>query len=252
SRTGEAKIAPLRKGVVCRFAFVGGLTRGKGMRELLEAAAALKDDGVRFELLIAGPRGGPDEPNWEEHVRLVGLEQDVSFVGIVTGAAKAELFASADCLVLPSHVEGLPIVILEAAAANLAVIATDVGSVGELLSIAERGGAVREICPLVPPRDAVALAEQMSRLALDGELRREMGGRLRDHVAAHFSADIQVERLTRLYASILSCGIEHRPIREAGPPDVGRRGPRPQSGPTILPSIRRPTAVRAVLAAELR
>ena len=172
------------------------------MRELLEAAVWLRDRGSRFELFIAGPRC-ENEPDWAEHVRLAGLESEVTLVGPVAGPGKKALFDSADCLVLPSHVEGLPIVVLEAAARGLPVIATDVGSTAELLTMVAADGATREISPLVPAGDAAALGEAMARLLDDAPLRREMGAALRDHVSRNFSLAAQTSKLTRLYQSLL-------------------------------------------------
>jgi glycosyltransferase involved in cell wall biosynthesis len=128
-------------------------------------------------------------------------------------------------------VEGLPIVILEAASFALPVIASDVGSVAALLTSDEPGGDRREICPLVPAGDSAALARQMSRLAHDAALRREMGSGLYDHAARHFSADVQVERLSRIYDTALRRRDKPRArathdsednVRRASPPLASR------------------------------
>jgi glycosyltransferase involved in cell wall biosynthesis len=203
SENHDSPAEPLQaEAVPCRFIFVGALIPRKGVRELLEAAVWLRDRGNVFELVIAGP---PAEtgPDWAEHVRLVGLESQVTFVGPVAGPGKAALFDSADCLVLPSHAEGLPIVVLEAAARGLPCIATDVGSTAELLTMVEADGTTREISPLVPAGDAVALGEAMARLLVDAPLRHEMGAALREHVSRNFSSAVQSARLARLYESLL-------------------------------------------------
>ena len=189
-----------------RFVFLGALTRNKGLLELIEAAAQLRDAEVPFELIIAGPHVASEPLDWGAHVRGRRLQNHISFVGPVHGDAKAKLLAEADCLVLPSHEEAFPIVILEAAAAGLAVIATAVGGVPEIL--ARRPGRPtgrfeRAIAPLVPPRDPHALAMQMSRLAGDARLRRLARSALRLRVASEYTLTHVADRVTRAYTEIL-------------------------------------------------
>ncbi len=163
-----ANVAPpqARTQGVCRFLFLGALRATKGLNELLAAAAQMRAAGTPFELILAGP-SEPDNQVWQERVRDLGLEACVQFTGPVSGPRKAELLASADCLVLPSHKEGLPMVLLEAGAAGLPVIATSVGAIPEFLSprLGEPGFYAREemIAPIVPPGDVIALVREMTR-----------------------------------------------------------------------------------------
>ncbi|MFQ5805269.1 MAG: glycosyltransferase family 4 protein [Phycisphaerae bacterium] len=187
---------------VCRFLFLGALTERKGLADLIEAASQMQRAGTRFELILAGPATDQERERWRRSVQSHGLARVVRSTGPLQGAAKAELLASADCLVLPSLNEGLPIVILEAAMAGLPVVATSVGSIPEFMTPDERPTAAtngRFLAPLVPPRDPAALATEMARLANDPKLRRAIGARLQGHAMANYSLDRQAEQIADLY-----------------------------------------------------
>ncbi len=192
-------------GHTCRFLFLGALTAAKGLAELIEAAAQLRAAGVPFELTIAGPANAPGAEQWSRTAHARGLQPHVRFVGPVLADAKSKLLADADCLVLPSHHEELPIAVLEAAAAGLAVIATDVGALPELMaadtaSLPAPNG--RYLAPLVPPHDAAALTREMKRLARDPQLRRQIGQHLRERVQTAYSLDVAAARIADVYQRI--------------------------------------------------
>jgi glycosyltransferase involved in cell wall biosynthesis len=218
----------------CHFLFLGALRRGKGLGELIEAAATLRDAGVDYELTIAGPDEALEPYDWRAEVRRRGLQAHVRFFGPVRGAAKAALLASADCLVLPSHSEGLPLVLLEAAAADLAVIATSVGSIPEFVAAPSSGsGRGENLAPLVAPGDATGLAREMGRLAHDAELRDRIGRALGAHVRARYGMAQVARQLGDLYDELLS---RRRPCRRAQPaagprrslPDLGVSAAQPE------------------------
>jgi glycosyltransferase involved in cell wall biosynthesis len=193
-------------GHTCRFLYLGALVAQKGLVELIEAAALLREAGVRFELLLAGPAIPADRARWEQCIRALRLQSQVRILDPVQGSAKEELLASVDCLVLPSYNEGLPMVVLEAAARGLPVIATAVGALPEFVKPvgdARTSGEVRPLAPLIPPRDVPSLAREMARLAGDAHLRRTIGDRLRAHVAANYSVAHQARCLAKLYDEML-------------------------------------------------
>jgi glycosyltransferase involved in cell wall biosynthesis len=107
---------------VRRFIFVGRHDRRKGLPELLAAIPALPDYG--WELVVVGPIP-PDRQIAHPGVR---------FVGAVSDAFRLQaLLDGADCLLCPSHAEGMPTVILEAMARGLMIVATDVGATAEIV-----------------------------------------------------------------------------------------------------------------------
>jgi len=188
-----------QRGGPCRFLYLAALTRAKGLDDLLEAARRLHAAGVDFHLVVAGP--SPDVPirEWQRRVAAAGLTTAVSLVGAVRDEAKRQLLASVDCFVHPSHCEALPNAVLEAAAVGLPVIATAVGGVPALLGANQPDGPY---APLVPPGDPAALAAALRTLANDPPRRRQIGERLRRHVAAHYSLAETARRLDALYRQL--------------------------------------------------
>jgi glycosyltransferase involved in cell wall biosynthesis len=129
-----------------------------------------------------------------EHLVLLGQRDDVP-----------DLMAAADLFVLPSHFEGLPIVVLEAMAASCPILATRVcGNVDAVVD----GVTGR----LVPPREPVALAEAMLELLLQPELARQLGRAGRDRLQRRFSADRMCREVGALYEELLggATGTTHR------------------------------------------
>ena len=187
---------------VCRFLFLGSQTEEKGLGDLIEATRRLHQAGTRFELDLVGPATSGQRAMWLQRVRAAGLRDVVSFHGPVTGRGKRRLLAAVDCLVHPSHSEGLPLTILEAAAAGLPVIATRVGSVPEALMVG-RGGRAVALTPLVPPHDPGALCAAMERMASDPPRRCRVGAALHAHVARHFNSEHQADRIAELYEDVL-------------------------------------------------
>lgn len=188
----------------CHFVFLGVQRRQKGLAELLAAAATLRRQQIPFRLTVAGPTAAGEE-DWPAATAALQLSDAVRFSGPVTGAAKRELLASADCLVLPSHVEALPLVVLEAAAAGCAVVATSVGALPEVFAPDAKiavGDTSDSIAPLVPPQDAAALATALHRIATDVTHRNDIARRIHTRVAERYSDTAAATCLRALYADM--------------------------------------------------
>lgn len=214
---GRARIVTVANGVAlrpvperdaerpCRFLFLGALVQQKGVGELLAAAARLHAADVPFELILAGPTGPHEGEDWPRMVGVLGLESCVRFAGPVDGPARDKLLADCDCLVLPSLHEGLPMAMLEAAAAGLPVITTAVGAIPEFMRLDAQPepDEAPSLVALLAPGDTPALALQMARLARNGQLRRELGQRLRARVRARYSDVAVARRLAAVYQRVL-------------------------------------------------
>ena len=155
--------------------FVGRLAPEKGIRELATAARGLN-------LIVAGD--GP----------LRSLVPDA--LGFVPHAEVERLLARAAVVVLPSHREGLPMVLLEAMAHGRAVVATPVGGIPSLVDDGVTG-------LLVPPGNPKALREAIERLLGDPPLRRRLGGAARERVRELCSWERVTEATLHAYASAL-------------------------------------------------
>jgi glycosyltransferase involved in cell wall biosynthesis len=120
-----------RMGSVQRVLFLGNLSKLKGVSDLLEALAAPELDTSRLEVIFAG---GGDIPVYRALAKDLQVDGVVRFRGWVDQHEAAQLMACADVLVLPSYVEGLPLVILEALANGVAVVCSPVGEIPSILT----------------------------------------------------------------------------------------------------------------------
>lgn len=180
----------------CRFVFLGELRRAKGLFELLDAARALVERGFAFCLTLVGPAAQCESVDWAAEIARRGLNAHVNWVGPLRGRAKEQVLEAADCLVLPSHVEAMPMVVLEAAAAGLAVVATEVGGIPALVG----PDLSRDV--LVPPGDIERLADVLGRMAAQPRFRARVASALRDRVRAAFDIDAIATRVAALYERI--------------------------------------------------
>jgi glycosyltransferase involved in cell wall biosynthesis len=135
-----------------RMLLVALLDPKKGIEHLLRALALLRRDRDDFTLDVVGD--GPLRGELAALARSLGLEAQVSFLGLRDKREVAELMRGADFFVLPSLWENLPNVVIEAMATGLPVVATRVGGVPEMID--ERTGR------LVAPGDPDALAEALN------------------------------------------------------------------------------------------
>ena len=147
-------IQPDATDIVC----VGELRPVKAIDVLIEALAILKSSGRPVTATIVGE--GPDDAKLKAQAERRGLAEEVRFVGF---RPAREAFAMGRMLVIPSRAESLPYVVLEAAAAGVPIIATEVGGVPEIFG--------PQATHLIPPDDIAALVEAM-RAALTDPAKR--------------------------------------------------------------------------------
>lgn len=164
----------------------------KGLDMLLDAAAAVAERRSDVRFLIVGD--GVQRQDLEAQAARLGIADRVTFAGERRDVP--ELLAAADVFALSSVSEGMPISILEAMASARAVVATDVGGVGELVDHGRTGF-------LVPPHDAGAFAAALLDLAGDAELRQRMGIAGLARVRDHFSTAQMVRRTRGLYEALM-------------------------------------------------
>lgn len=174
--------------------YTGRLSREKGVDVLLEAAAMLKDQGAALSLWLVGEGG--ERPALEAQVSRLGLEKCVRLWG---WQAQVERFlCAADIFTLPSRSEALSVALLEALAAGLPVVVTQVGDSPHLA----QGGAGLAI----PPDDPAGLSQALRQLIDSPELRARMGAAAR-LCAAEFSLDKMAAQVQNQYARLLGMDI---------------------------------------------
>ena len=187
--TNAQPFEELRDGKTLNILFVGRLEERKGLIHLLKAYHRLRKRKVDARLLVVGAG-----PKLREYKRFVGLRgiRDVEFLGRVTDEEKVRYFASADIYCAPNTgQESFGIVLLEAMAAGVPIVASDIHGFKRVVERNVQG-------LLVEPRNPRALAAALYALTRDPELRHEMGeaGRAR---APEFSWDRVTERIVDFY-----------------------------------------------------
>jgi glycosyltransferase involved in cell wall biosynthesis len=185
-----------------RLVFIGRLDPVKGIRVLFSALEPLFREMPGLKLTVAGD--GPDRARLESAAEAFG--ERVRFTGYLTQAQVAGTLAESDILVLPSFAEGVPVILMEAMATCVPVIATQVAGVGELVRHGENG-------LLAPPGDVETLREHIATLARDENLRTKMGAVGRETVLANFVIADEAARLARLIAEGPGPDVRPPPVR---------------------------------------
>lgn len=182
-------------GETTQVLYVGWMIKEKGVYDLLEAAALIKNEGLKFQIRLIGPLFD-QEPQLRKVVAAANLEDCVNIVGTVSkeGGVAAE-YQAADLFVLPSYAEGFPNSILEAMAAGLPVVATAVGAVPEIVDDEITG-------LLVPPGDPAKLAAALSMLIKDSSSRQKMSQAARRKVLTNYTLDHSVASYQRLFGRL--------------------------------------------------
>jgi len=181
-----------------RVASVGRLAAPKDFITLVRALARLPGGSYRAQII----GDGPDRGAIAREIERLGIGAPVSLAG-ECGDVPQRL-AAADVLVLSSRSEAMPMVVLEAMAAGLPVVASAVGGMPELVVDGETG-------LLVAPGDPEALAAALSRLARDPLLRGRLGAAGRARAERHHSLQDMRRRHADLYRSQLAArGVDVR------------------------------------------
>lgn len=177
---------------VVTLLFVGWVIPDKGVFDLLDALELIGTwvDG-RARVRIVGPTFGREE-FWRAEIERRGIGGIVALVGAVTNRAEIlREYHDADAFVFPSHYEGFPVAMLEATAAGLLCIASDVGGVADILD----GGRTGMV---VPPKCPEKLAAAIKRAVSDAALRESLGAAAAEHTRSAFSLESCVTSYERV------------------------------------------------------
>jgi len=172
--------------------FMGSLTEDKGIYDILKAIPLVTRQKENCVFAFAG-RADDTVCN---SFKLKDIKEHIFFLGELFGDKKIRFLLSSDIFLLPSYVEGLPIVLLEAMAAGLPVVSTPVGAIPEL---------VKEDCNgyLIAPGDYNALATKILTLAEDENLRKKMGLNNSKKMANQYDFRIISAKIERLYEQLM-------------------------------------------------
>lgn len=150
----------------CRLLFVGNLGRGKGIQYLIDALSLIPSSREAVRLTLIGE--GEEREQLQRQAQKKGVNQIIDFVGVRPPEQIPQWMIRSDLLVLPSLSEGTPNVVLEAMASGLPVVASDLPGIREVVIDSETG-------LLVKPQDTFDLAEKLTRLIQNKDLRQQMG-----------------------------------------------------------------------------
>ena len=175
---------------------IGSLQPYKGQTHLIEACAMLKERSFSFHCLIVG--GGELQAALAEQINLSGLNDYVELTGPKTEDEVARLLAGSDCFVLPSVVtangkmEGIPVVLMEALASGIPVIASDISGISELVRDQVSG-------MLAPAGNAAAIAENIIWMQAHPDEAAKMAVNGRKFVEKEFNIKINTLELANFF-----------------------------------------------------
>jgi glycosyltransferase involved in cell wall biosynthesis len=168
----------------------------KGVGEFVDAARRLRAAGVQARFALVGGVD-PGNPAHVPQAQLFAWREEGAVEWWGHRPDMASVFARSHVVCLPSYREGLPKVLIEAAASGRPIVATDTPGCREIVRHGENG-------LLVPVRDAVTLAEALKTVIEDPALRRRLGRRGREIAVAEFSVEKVVAETLTLYRELLS------------------------------------------------
>jgi glycosyltransferase involved in cell wall biosynthesis len=181
-----------------RILCTGTLHEVKGQTHLIEACRLLAERGIPFRCQLLGD--GPDRRALERQIAVAGLTESVEILGRCTREGVAKHLREVDVCVVPSvpsrdgRREGIPVALMEAAASGLPVVASDLSGIPEAVTDGEHGY-------LVPPGDAVGIADALERLASDRALRLRMGRAGRERMLREFDLYENARLLAQRFVS---------------------------------------------------
>ncbi|MBJ3783130.1 glycosyltransferase family 4 protein [Devosia sediminis] len=176
-----------------RLLLLGRIGPDKGVPELLEALASPAMQALDWTATIAGDG---EVETYRQRAAELGLASRVTFPGWVDGGEVAALLEDSSIIVLPSHVENLPLSMLEGMGYGLCPVVTPVGAVEDVIRDGVNG-------LLVPVGDAKALAEGLARVCSDEVLRHRLAGQARTDFLAHYDIRDYRARLEAVYLDVI-------------------------------------------------
>ncbi len=187
--TGEEQ-----KSLIPTVLFIGEVCQRKGIYDLIPSMVSVRQRQPNIHCVVIGP--GEIEKA-RRMADSLGLTDCFQFCGPLHGEEKRAWMKNAWFLVLPSYAEVLPLVILEAFAAGLPVIATKVGGIPDLIQVDENG-------LLLEPGDQNALSEAILMLSGEEALRRHMAECNQKLAFERYDINVCAEKIDAIYRQLLS------------------------------------------------
>jgi glycosyltransferase involved in cell wall biosynthesis len=178
--------------------FVGRLSAPKGIYDLFDAVPRVLERHPEANFVLVGvAESDAMEPVIRADAERRGIAARVTFLGSLEGRAKAAAFVTSRMIVVPSWTEGFPLVIPEAMAAGLPVIAAAVGAIPDFVKDGEDGF-------LIAPKNPQVLADRICRLLDDEGLRQRISERVRERAPREFAIEIGCGKVLELVNDTLA------------------------------------------------
>lgn len=176
--------------------FVGRLKPIKGLYYLLSAMKLIQNKDKKIRLLVVGY--GEEKTKLEELSKKLSLSTQVIFTDKISNELIPEYLGAGDIFVLPSLSEGFPVVILEAMASGLPIIATKIRGISEIVKDGENGF-------LIPPKNSNEIAEKILMLINDSKLIKSISDNNKIE-AQRYSWETIVEKIEEIYFQVINRG----------------------------------------------
>jgi len=169
---------------------IGNLGQEKGQKYLLQAARGINQNYKNVKILLVGD--GPLQADLMQQAVQLGLSDSIIFTGYRTDIPR--LLSIMDIFVLPSLIEGLPMVLLEAMASKKPIIATNVGAIPKVIN--------NDNGILVEPKDVAGLQHAIENLLQNSAMRHKYATAGYETVKANFSSDRMCSKYYELYKEV--------------------------------------------------
>ncbi|BDC52107.1 colanic acid biosynthesis glycosyltransferase WcaL [Bryobacterales bacterium F-183] len=199
-------------GATPKILSVGRFVEKKGFLYLVDACAVLRQRGIPFECVIVGGAGDAQSAV-AARIAELHLDDAVQLRNAVTQEELRGIYAQSSIFALPCQIldngdrDGIPNVLAEAMAMQLAVVSTNISGIPEIVHSGRNG-------ILVPPKDALALADALTELLQDPARRRTLGAAARSTILEVFDSRTNTLRLAQMFANTVG---ERLPLDAAAP-----------------------------------
>lgn len=174
------------------FIFVGRLVGDKGINELIDAFARIKDSNVK--LLLVGGLESDLDPLKSETIHEIDNNKNIISVGFQKDVRP--YFAISHCLVFPSYREGFPNVVMQAGAMGLPSIVSNINGCNEIIQEGINGS-------IIPSKDRESLYTVMHKIISDEAWRKQLAGNARDIIVSHYEQKLVWDALLIEYKHLL-------------------------------------------------
>lgn len=179
-----------------RLLFIALLCEPKGLLILLDACGRLAQRGVPFHLDVMGRFESDEfEARVRKRIAELNIEEQVAFLGVVTGEEKFKVFRRSDVHVHPTFFDTFPVVLLEAMACGLPVVASRWSGIPSIVDDGQTGF-------IVPPHNPEAVADRVEELAASAQLRQQMGQAGREKFLREFTVPCHIERMRQVFLDL--------------------------------------------------